>query len=165
MKKNKIFLIILFILGFLSFTKHQFYVSVTEINENKKRKTLEITSRIFIDDLEKALEKNSGVKIVLTDKINTVEEKNILTTYLNEKIKLKFNNSNLKILFLASELENKTLVCYLQANYKSKLKSLNIENKLLIECFDKQQNLVHTKINNEKKSFLFTKNTENEKIY
>ena len=43
-----------------SFAWHKFYVSVTQIDYVPNKKRIEITHRIFIDDLEKALEKSSA---------------------------------------------------------------------------------------------------------
>ena len=42
---------------------HKFYVSVTQIDYVAKKNRVEITSRIFIDDLNKVLEKKYNKKI------------------------------------------------------------------------------------------------------
>ena len=47
--------ILLVFLGFF----HPFYVSVTEINHNAKSKTIEISTKIFFDDLERDIENES----------------------------------------------------------------------------------------------------------
>ena len=49
-----------------SFVAHKFYVSVTQIDYVPNKKRIEITSRIFIDDFEKALTKKYKKKPNLT---------------------------------------------------------------------------------------------------
>ena len=57
MKKNLLrFILPVFLIILLSsFAWHKFYVSVTQIDFVPNKKRVEITSRIFIDDLEKAI--------------------------------------------------------------------------------------------------------------
>ena len=45
-----------------SFEMHKFYVSVTQINFAQDKKAIQITSRIFIDDLNNTLEKKHKKK-------------------------------------------------------------------------------------------------------
>ncbi len=68
MKKNLLrFILPVFLIILLSsFAWHKFYVSVTQIDFVPNKKRVEITSRIFIDDLEKALEKRFKKKFYLT---------------------------------------------------------------------------------------------------
>ena len=56
------FLLILLIITCSSFAIHKFYVSIYQINFNQDKKQVEITARIFYDDLNKALEKTNQVK-------------------------------------------------------------------------------------------------------
>lgn len=42
---------------------HPFYVSVTEVAHNPKTKNLEISCKIFFNDLETALEKQSNSQL------------------------------------------------------------------------------------------------------
>ena len=62
-------------IGFLLFvvltsmTSHKFYVSMYQVNYVSQKKMVQITSRIFIDDLNEALEKKYKKKAYVgTDK-------------------------------------------------------------------------------------------------
>lgn len=44
---------------FTSMIAHKFYVSTYQVNYVSQKKMVQITSRIFIDDLNEALEKNT----------------------------------------------------------------------------------------------------------
>ena len=54
--------VILILAPLFAFTlMHKFYVSVTNIQYSEEDNSLQITSRIFIDDLENVLEERYGV--------------------------------------------------------------------------------------------------------
>ncbi len=156
--KNKI-KIISFLFLFLivsSFTIHKFYVSVTQIDYVDKKGRVEITSRIFIDDLNKALEKRYNKKIYLASNREIEGAENFVEKYLNEKIRININNKLSEIHFLGTEIDNDVLICYLKVNFSEKITTFEIENSVLTEIFKEQQNLLHTDINNKKSSFLLT---------
>lgn len=81
-----------------------------------------------------------------------------------EKLKFSVNNKAQETTFLAKEYEDDIMICYHKINYSGKIKSLNIYNTVLTELFSEQQNLVHTNINSNKKSFLFTNTNKEEKL-
>jgi hypothetical protein len=54
MKKLLFFISIILL---CSFSMHKFYVSMYQVNYNANAKRIEITTRIFIDDINTALEK------------------------------------------------------------------------------------------------------------
>jgi len=65
MKKQFLYpLLVLLLVTSSAFTLHKFYMAVYQINYAPEKKMLQITSRIFIDDLNKTLEKKS----LLSDK-------------------------------------------------------------------------------------------------
>ena len=53
--KNKLIIYVLIIITLSSYT-HKFYVSISQIDFNIKKKQIQITTRYFIDDIENALE-------------------------------------------------------------------------------------------------------------
>lgn len=158
---HKFSLAFLFLIVLSSFTMHKFYVSVTEIEQNEKKERIEITSRIFIDDLEKVLEKNTQKKLKLATKQELPEAKKIVQDYVVSCLKLEINKKEKELVFLGSEYDNDVLICYLKANNSQKITTFGFQNKLLLDLNADQQNLVHTNINNNKKSFLLTKSEQN----
>ncbi|HEU4472678.1 MAG TPA: DUF6702 family protein, partial [Flavisolibacter sp.] len=56
-----------------AYSFHPFYISVTEVNHNRADKTLEISCKIFADDLEETLEKSYKTQLDISaekDKAN-----------------------------------------------------------------------------------------------
>jgi predicted RNase H-related nuclease YkuK (DUF458 family) len=163
---NKIKLSLLVILfSFLSaFTLHKFYVGVFQIDYFKEKKAVQITARLFIDDLEKALYKKHNKHIYITTKDEIAEANTLIANYLSEKLKIKINNKSQTIQFLTKEQEDNIVICYLKIPFKDNIKDLEITNTVLSDIFKEQQNLVHLNLNSNKKTILFTNTETNQKL-
>lgn len=162
MKKQ---LLLLFAVLFLSsFSAHKFYVSVTQIDYVPSKKRVEITSRIFIDDLEKGLNKRFNKKVNLTSTKELPEAEELIKSYLKEKIKISINKKPQNIEFLDREVEGDVLILYTKIAISKKINTFEIYNSLLTEVYTDQQNIVHTNINSNKKSILLTNTELQEKI-
>lgn len=156
---------LLFVMLFLcSFSVHKFYVSVMQIDHVPSKKRVEITSRIFIDDLEKALTKKYNKNINLTSSRELPDADVLIEGYLKEKVKIFINNKPQNITFLARELEGDVLILYTKIAISKKINTFEIYNSLLTEVYQDQQNIVHTNINSNKKSILLTNTELKEKI-
>lgn len=155
---------VLLVLLFSSFAVHKFYVSVTQVDYVPSKKRIEISSRIFIDDLEKALTKKHAKKVNLTSTKELPEADELIKGYLQDKIKIKVNSKPQTIEFLAREVEGDVLILYTKIAISKKINTFEIYNSLLTELFSEQQNIVHTNINGNKKSILLTNTELHEKI-
>ena len=139
-----------------SFGVHRFYVAIYQINHDSKKKMIQITTRIFIDDLNSALEKKYHKKTYLGDERETTEDEVLLKKYLSEKFQLKVNGEKKAMFFLSKELENNVLICYFRIQDISKIKTLEVENSVITEVYEEQQNIIQTNFNGEKHSLLLT---------
>ena len=162
--KFKIGLLVFCLIVCSSFVLHKFYVSVTQIDYVPNKKRIEITSRIFIDDLEKALTKKHQRKPNITSSNELPEAEEWIKTYVKEKIKISINKKPQVIEYLAKEVEGDVLIIYTKIAISKKINTFEIYNSLLTETFQDQQNIVHTNINSNKKSFLLTNTVFQEKI-
>lgn len=162
--KLNIGLLILCMVLCSSFVWHKFYVSVTQVDYVPSKKRIEITSRIFIDDLEKALTKKHKRKLNITSSNELPEAEEWIKSYLNEKIKISINNKPQKIEYLTKDVEGDVIIIYTKIANSKKINTFEIYNSLLTETFQDQQNIVHTNINGNKKSFLLTNTAFQEKV-
>ncbi len=140
---------------------HKFYVSVTQIDYNKSQARVEITSRIFIDDLENTLAKRYNKKLNLATKIEAKEANLYLEEYLLSKMNLKINGKVEPLVFLGLEYEDDVVICYFKATFSKKITTFEYYNTVLTELYSEQQNIVHIAVSDEKQSFLLTKNKQN----
>jgi hypothetical protein len=160
MKKGLVTALLLFFaFSISSFGVHKFYMAIYQVNYASEKKMLQITSRIFVDDLDKALEKKYNKKFFLGTDKETAEAVDLLKKYLAENFTVKVNGKFKALNFLSKEMDGDVLVCYLNAKEISKINSLEIYNSVLVDCFAEQQNIVHVTAFGTKKSFLFSESS------
>jgi hypothetical protein len=163
--KNKLGCCLLAVLFVLSsaFTFHKFYVGVFQVNYAPEKKMLQITSRIFIDDLNNAMEKKYHKKTFVGTSKETQADVDLLKKYLSENFSIKVNGQSKEITFLSKEVEaDDVLVCYSRIKNIDKFKTLEILNSVLLDWNSEQQNITHITAFNTKKSVLFTESSRKE---
>lgn len=132
---------------------HPFYVSVTEINHNATDKTLEISCKIFTEDLETVLNKNYKTKVDLSNPKNKEELNKLIGDYINHHLQIRLNGgAPVKLDILGFEHENEAVWSYLQVNNVSAPKKVEISNSLLYDSYPDQINLMHVTVGGNRKS-------------
>ena len=155
-------LLLIIILPLISFTAfHKYYVSVTEIEYVNEQKSVQIISRIFIDDFESLLRNRYDERLTLAienedDLVDYYTEK-----YLKEKLKITINSQTLEFNFIGKEYEEDIMLSYLEIVGVENISSIEVTNRILFELFQDQKNIVRFKINSKNKSILLIK--ENDK--
>ena len=160
---KKIILLFLFI-PLLSFNLHKIHVSLTNIVYKKESKTLQITTRLFIDDIENALQK----KYHSTTELNTERELDntdaLLQKYFQENFVLQLNDKNITLQFLGKEYDENIVYVYFEMKNIPDFKQLYLKNTLLFNIFDDQQNIVKIKKDKYQKTLFFKANHFNETL-
>ena len=158
---KQLFLVFLGGIFFLSsFVAHKFYVSVTQIDYNEEEQSLQIISRIFIDDIEEVLKKRYEVSISLDPNEETTNVDQYIEKYLKQKLEFVVNNQEVSFVFLGKEYEDDFVICYLEINNISSLQTIEISNQTLMDLFEEQQNIVHVKKKNQRKSLILEKDND-----
>lgn len=164
MKKN----IVCFLAGILflilsSFSFHKFYMGIFQVNYAAEKKMIQITSRIFVDDLNNAIEKKYNKKTFIGAEKETPADVDLLKRYLSENFSIKINGQLKTIAFLSKELEaDDVLVCYSRITAVEKFKTIEISNTLLVDWNAEQQNITHITAFGTKRSVLFTESSRKE---
>lgn len=140
---------------------HEYYVSITQIEYVKEKETVQIISRIFIDDLEKLIRERYDPEVTLASDDEPAKVDFYIEKYLNEKIKFKINNIDIDATFIGKEYEADIVYCYLEIENIESINSFEITNQVLFDLYSEQQNIVRLKINDKNKSFILIK--ENDK--
>lgn len=140
---------------FLFLLLHPYHVSVTEVRFDEEVQSVQITERIFIDDLEEALRKaNNDGKFVLMD--DSLISHQYLKTYFEQNFVTAVNGKTISYDYLGAEVEDDVIWCYIEITGVESLQSIKLTNSIMTEVFDDQKNLVHFKIGGEKKSFILS---------
>lgn len=156
MKYQKILLLIFIIPLFAFTTMHKYYISVTQINYIEEKESVQITSRIFIDDFENILRLRYDKSITLAGQDESETINVFIEKYLKEKITIKINNKETNINFIGKEYEGDIMRCYLEIEGVKSIQSIEVSNKILFDLFEDQQNIIKTKINSKQKSVIQT---------
>ena len=159
---KKTILITFFGLLFLtltSFAAHKFYVALYQVNYAPEKKMLQITTRIFVDDLNTAIGKKYQKKVNLGSEKETEEDLIFFKKYFNEKFNIKVNGQAKPIHFLSKEMEGDVLICYFSIKEIQKINSIEIYNAVITEGNSEQQNIMHFTVMGVKNTLLFTEST------
>ncbi|MDG1730009.1 MAG: peptidase E [Algibacter sp.] len=156
------FLVIGFIIPLFAFSSmHKYYISVTQINYIKEKESVQITSRLFIDDFESVLKSNYDENIVLAEKDEPKIIDIYIEKYLQDKIKLSINKKAVIFNYIGKEYEGDIVRCYLEVEHIKNIASFSITNSILFDLQKDQQNIVKMKINSKNKSFILTSDNPN----
>jgi len=139
---------------------HKYYVSVTEINYTTEKASLQIVSRLFIDDFETVLQKRYNENFRLDDENLAKQRLDYIQRYYDKKLVISVNGILQKVNLLGVKFEDDMIVSYLEVLDVDSLDSLTVTNKLLFDTEQNQQNITHITVNSKKKSFLFVKGKE-----
>ena len=149
------YLLVFFLVPLLAFTAvHKYYVSVTQIDFLPEKQSVQITSRIFIDDLEKLLRERYDEKITLATKNELPIVDTYIEKYLKGKLKIKINNKEVSLNFIGKQYDTDIVKCYLEIEGVKAIESIEISNQVLFDIFSDQQNIIKTKINSQQKSII-----------
>lgn len=153
--------VILLIIPLFAFTAHKYYLSLTQIEYSQEQKSLQIIINVFMDDIETALNKDYSIDLQLTTKKELKTADEYFEKYLKEKLKFKLLDQELSFNYLGKEYEGDLVYFYLEIQDIETPQSLEVSNKILVQHFEDQQNVVKMKIGKKRRSKILTK--ENDK--
>lgn len=154
---------------FLQF--HDFHVSHTTFHYNNKTKSMEITIKVALKDLEKSIENKYSKKLndFFDNQKNISLEKGIVE-YFENNLKLSVNNHILRYHWVGKELSNNLHDIFLYfeiPNYDKteNLETITIQNTLFLELYNYQTNIVLINIIDNKYNLTFTADNYVQKIF
>ena len=160
MKKIIAFFIII---PLFAFAIHKYHFSLTKIIYSTKNQSLQITMRYFIDDIETAINSLENIESELDTDHEVKNIDSLLQKYVFNNFIIKLNNLPAKLSFIGKEYEKDIVYFYLETDTVTKINNLEIQNKILLQTFDDQQNVVKIDLNNQKKT-LYLKNKNDKEM-
>ncbi|MEN9942958.1 MAG: hypothetical protein RLZZ91_959 [Bacteroidota bacterium] len=133
---------------------HKFYLSNTSIEFNAENRAIEITSKIFTDDLEHAIEAQCYRYNSLYPQTPEVFE--LVKKYIGDKIGLQVGGRNVVLNFLGYSVDNDMTTLFLEGNYFDPI-SVIVNNTILVDIYTDQQNITEVRWNGQSKREYFTK--------
>ena len=155
------FILIIFLIPIFAFSMHKYYISLTNIEYKKENNSLQITVKLFIDDLQETINNtyNTNHELTLQNERSVVDS--LIVKYSTDHFKIELNETATKYLYLGKEYDSDVVYLYFEIENIQNFYSIGIQNNMLIEFFPEQKNIVKLNINKKKKSFILT--SENDK--
>lgn len=158
MKSFKTILLVLagvFVL--FSFSRvHEYYISLMQIEYVPEKESVQIISRLFVDDFENTLRARYNENITFGGKNETENIDQYIERYLKDKLLIKINGKKVDFSYIGNESDIDIVKCYLEIEGIKSIDTFEITNKLLFDFIEQQQNIVKTKINSQQKSLILT---------
>lgn len=140
---------------------HPFHVSVTDIEHSDENNSVQVSQRIFLDDLEVGLKKYHKLeKLDTYEPESPVQLDSLIAVYLKNKVSFLINGSKKEFSFLGSELEGDARWCYYEIEDINEVNEVEVTNLTLMETFEDQQNIVHFKSKGKLKSYKLDRDTK-----
>ena len=160
-----------FLIVTLFFPFHDFHVTHTTFHYNDESKSMEITIKVAIEDLEKSIENKSTKKLddlsnnqenINSEKLILEYFRNNLTFSLIEKTKEfkwvgKETSNNLHDIYLYFEIPN--------FDKNENIESITIKNTLFLDLYDYQTNIVLIELPERKYNLTFTTDKDIQTIF
>lgn len=147
-------------LGLGSLNLHPIHLTLSEVVYDEKTKAMQITHKIFMDDLETHIEeslklKGKEVNLRLGTSQEHPEADRYLAEYLAAHFKLLINGKTYKANFLGKEYEDVACWLYVEIPNVPKPKSIDLTDSFLMDLYDDQSNLVNFTFPQKKGSMRF----------
>ncbi len=155
--KKALLILVLPLLAFA--TVHKFYISVTNITYSEKDDALQITNRVFIDDMNTVLKERYDIDAALGSDEESALGQEYLEKYIRSKFSITRNDETIDYTLLGTKYDADVIILYVEVPNIDlpSVMSIGIENEILTDLFDEQQNVVHFNIAGKKKSFVLLK--------
>ena len=131
---------------------HPFFVSVTEVNHNAKTNSLEISCKMFVDDLQIALRQTFKRPVDLSNAKQEADNNKMLNEYILGHFSIGIDNKQASLRFIGFEIEKESVYCYFEADKIAAPKRIVLNNKIMVEFKDEQENIMHVVIRGTRKS-------------
>ncbi|MET0645539.1 MAG: DUF6702 family protein [Pyrinomonadaceae bacterium] len=140
---------------FLRTAAHKYYTSLAQVEYNAEDKSVEVSVRVFADDLELALTRRAGRKVSL-DRTKDVD--GLVLAYLRDTFEIRNRDGETKALrWVGMELRAGVAWLYVEAEMPEGLAGARLRDHVLFELFEKQVNTVSVRYPGVKADIVFAR--------
>lgn len=139
---------------------HDIHISNTLLHYRSDRSSIELTLKIFADDMETALKDNFGVETRLFSDNESPVADSLIVAYLSSHFEIR-TEQILTYTYIGKELSDdlSSVWLYLEIEEVTSPLKLLVKNTLLFDIFDDQQNMMLVKVDHKRNAhFIFDDN-------
>jgi hypothetical protein len=122
---------------------------------NESSHAFEVAIKIFIDDLELALERNQIKGLLIGTDREAVTADQHIRDYINQHFTISQDGKKLKGHFIGKEVADDLIAiwCYIEYPAASSPETCTITNDVLFEMYDDQRNIMDIRMSSTHKAF------------
>ena len=139
---------------------HPFHVSVCDIEFNGGSKSIQVSQRVFLNDLEKALNEKFSINLMIDEETTIAFRDSLIQTYVLGNFHILVDGKENKRVYIGNEIEEDAMWCYIEYEGVNILESLEVRSTVLLETFDDQANIIHFSYGDYEKSIRLDKLTK-----
>jgi hypothetical protein len=142
--KAQILILYIVIQSCFSVSAHPIHLSVVNIDYICDSDLIEYSVRLFYDDFQNILNRkyNTMINFAKENRMTSKEQESI-QKYLNSNLKIMDSNGNIIApVFLGWKVEEFSVWFFFRAKTRGVINSFSIENKLMLDVFMDQKNLL-----------------------
>lgn len=131
----------------MPYALHDLHVSSTTLHIRTEKERIEISTHLFLDDVELALKKVSDVELKLCTSKEAAIADSLLRAYIHEHLKVQVNGKarDLKVLGKEASEDYQAVWVYLYIEDIQKAEEVTISCDYLHEVYDDQRNIISIK--------------------
>jgi hypothetical protein len=132
---------------------HKFHESLTQLEYNEQARTVELSLRLFADDLEEILSKRARKKVRI-DKAQDSEARTL--AYIQDSFELEGRDGKAKTFrWVGMEINVDVVWVYVETDMPEGLDQARLRNRIFFDLFDDQINRVNVKSGGTRAFFVF----------
>lgn len=145
-------LILILVSGLTSFElKHPYYVGVTEIRADSKQKNMNVSCKLFVDDLQSALHSIYHKQVDLNKRDPVTS--GLIQDYIKKHLIISFGKKVATFNYVGYEIEEEAVWIFFEGKLPSKDKKVFVVNTLLYDQLEAHTNFIHCYYDEVRKSY------------
>ena len=151
-----------FLIVTLFFPFHDFHVTHTTFHYNDESKSMEITIKVAIEDLEKSIENKSTKELDdLSNNQENINSEKLILEYFRNNLTFSLLDNTKEFKWVGKETSNNLHDIYLyfeipNFDKNENIESITIKNTLFLDLYDYQTNIVLIELPERKYNLTFT---------
>lgn len=132
---------------------HPLFVSVIDMKHNTSAKNIEVSVRVFSDDLEAALSKNYNTKVDVTKNTNDKAVNSLISKYVQQKLQISVDGKIKEQQYVGYEIQKESVWIFVEFADVAAIKKLNVTCSFLYDFQEKQSNIFNVRANGSEKNY------------
>ena len=131
---------------------HPIYVSVTEMEYNDKENSLEVSCKIYTNDLEEVLRKEANASVDLITNSQSADTKKKVDQYISKHLQIWADGKKAQWHFIGYEQIDESIQSYFQVDNIKRPSKIEVFDNILYEFSREQLSIIHAIVGGKRKS-------------